>query len=139
VVLRAGLPFYQGFLNYYDRAESAFIASYRGIPDADYSFDIKMDYMAAPSLEGKVLILIDPMLATGRSLLQAYESICRNGKPSAIHIASVISSVEGRNFIEKKIPNHTFWTGAIDEKLNYKSYIVPGLGDAGDLSFGNKM
>ncbi len=140
VILRAGLPFYQGFLNFFDKAESAFIAAYRGTHDSDdHSFTIKMEYLATPSLEGKVLIMIDPMLATGRSLQKAYESICLNGHPIRTHIACAISSRQGVEFIQKNIPNHQLWTGAIDEKMNEKSYIIPGLGDAGDLAFGNKM
>ena len=140
VILRAGLPFYQGFLNYFDKAESAFIAAYRGGHNQDdHSFDIKMEYLASPSLEGKVLILIDPMLATGRSLQKAYENICNNGQPLNTHIACAIASRQGVEFIKTNIPNHQLWTGAIDEEMNQKSYIIPGLGDAGDLSFGNKL
>lgn len=139
VVLRAGLPFYQGFLNYFDRSDTAFIASYRGPAGDDGSFDIKMDYLASPTLQGRTLVLIDPMLATGRSVLTAYQSLLKQGKPASTHIASVIATPTGIDFLKKNIPDLTLWVGAVDQELNRKSYIIPGLGDAGDLAFGTKI
>lgn len=138
-ILRAGLPFYQGFLNYFDKAESGFIAAYRGPEKGDGSFEIKMEYMASPALEGKTLILIDPMLATGKSALLTYQSLLKHGNPSSVHIASVIASRSGVNFLKSNIPDLSLWIGAIDEEMNHKSYIIPGLGDAGDLAFGGKL
>lgn len=137
-VLRAGLPLHQGLLNYFDTAESAFIAAYRGVPDEKHQFTIEMDYIASPSLDKKVLLLVDPMLATGGSLLRAYQALASFGSPSSIHIVSVIASQKGVDFVTKNIPKHTLWTAAIDDEINSKSYIIPGLGDAGDLSFGRK-
>lgn len=139
VVLRAGIPFYQGFLNYFDQAESAFIAAYRGIQDSSYAFDIRMDYLATPSLDGKTLIVTDPMLATGRSAAKAIQSFLKYGTPEQIHLASVIASKQGVEYIRKELSDVHIWIAAIDEGLNEKSYIVPGLGDAGDLAFGPKM
>jgi uracil phosphoribosyltransferase len=139
-VLRAGLPFYQGFLNYFDKAESGFIAAYREPENEDGSFGIKMEYLASPSIEGKTLILVDPMLATGKSALLSFNSILKQGKPKSVHIASVIASRAGVNFLKENIPqNFSLWVAALDEALNHKSYIIPGLGDAGDLAFGPKL
>lgn len=138
-VLRAGVPLYQGMLNFFDNAESAFVAAYRGPQQQDYSYDIKMDYMATPAIDGKVLILIDPMLATGRSILTAYKSFLKLGNPKEVHLVSVIASQQGVEFVCKEMKEVNLWVGAIDQGLNAKSYIVPGLGDAGDLAFGVKM
>jgi uracil phosphoribosyltransferase len=138
-ILRAGLPFYQGFLNYFDKSESGFIAAYRSSEDENGEFEIKMEYLASPSLEGKTLILIDPMLASGKSALLTYQSLLKHGKPSSIHIASVIASRAGTDFLKKNITNFSLWIAAIDEEMNHKAYIIPGLGDAGDLSFGGKL
>lgn len=138
-ILRAGLPFYQGFLNYFDKSESAFIAAYRSPEDENGDFDIKMEYIATPSLDNKTLILIDPMLATGKSVLLTYQSMLKFGTPSRIHLASVIASRPGINYLKDNIKNISLWIGAIDETLNHKSYIVPGLGDAGDLAYGDKL
>ena len=139
VVLRAGLPLYQGFLNYFDKAESAFIAAYRGVPGDNHNFEIKMDYLSTAALNQKVVILIDPMLATGKSLVKAYHSLLAFGKPSTVHIASVIASEAGVKHLKNEIPEANLWTIAIDPVLNDKFYISPGLGDAGDLSFGGKL
>ncbi|MBI3232608.1 MAG: uracil phosphoribosyltransferase [Bacteroidetes bacterium] len=138
-ILRAGMPFMQGFLNMFDRAEAAFVGAARGKHNADHSFDIDLDYVACPDLNGKILIICDPMLATGRSLKKAYQSLLTHGTPKHVFIASVISSPEGVSFVKKELPNVDLWVAAIDEKLNIDSYIVPGLGDAGDLSFGEKL
>ncbi len=138
-ILRAGLPLYQGLLNYFDQAESAFIAAYRGVHKDDHSFEINMDYLASPSLEGKVLILADPMLATGRSLVKSYEALLQYGKPAHTHIAVAIASTDGVQYLKDTIDNFTLWVGALDNTLNDKAYIIPGLGDAGDLAFGAKQ
>jgi uracil phosphoribosyltransferase len=137
-ILRAGLPMYQGFLNFFDRAESAFIGAYRGVHATDESFDIVQGYTVTPDLKDKTLILIDPMLATGKSMVAVYESLLFHGKPAFTHIACTIASKQGAEYVSKHIPNSKIWAGAVDEVLNVKSYIVPGLGDAGDLAFGNK-
>lgn len=137
-ILRAGLPMFQGFLNFFDTAESAFIGAYRGAFEEDNSFDIVQGYTVTPDLKDKILILIDPMLATGKSMLSVYQSLLINGTPKHTHIAAAIASKQGAEFIQKHIPNVSLWIGALDEKLNDHSYIVPGLGDAGDLAFGIK-
>ncbi len=138
VILRAGLPVYQGFLNVFDKAESAFVGAYRSPQEADNSFDIIQGYTATPDLNDKVLILIDPMLATGRSVQAVYESLLFYGRPKSVHLVSVIASSVGVSYLQKKLPQANIWTCAIDAELNQKSYIVPGLGDAGDLAFGIK-
>jgi uracil phosphoribosyltransferase len=137
-ILRAGLPMYQGFLNLFDKAESAFIGAYRGAYEPDESFDIVQGYTVTPDLNNKVLIIIDPMLATGKSIVSVYNSLLFHGKPAQTYIACVIASQKGINYIETHIPNCKIWAGAVDTELNHKSYIVPGLGDAGDLAFGSK-
>lgn len=138
VILRAGLPVYQGFLNVFDKAESAFVGAYRSPQEADNSFDIIQGYTATPDLNDKVLILIDPMLATGKSVQAVYESLLFYGRPRSVHLVSVIASRVGINYLQKSLPHGHIWTCAIDAELNQKSYIVPGLGDAGDLAFGVK-
>lgn len=137
-ILRAGLPMYYGFSNVFDHAESAFSGAYRGQHKEDYTFEITTDYLAAPRLEGRPLILVDPMLATGKSLLATYKLLESHGKPSQVHIAVALASKQGIAFIEENLPTAYIWAGAIDNDLNQKSYIVPGLGDAGDLCFGGK-
>jgi len=139
-ILRAGLPLHQGILNYFDRAENAFISAYRYHPNNEKEFEIKVEYFASPSLEGKTLILADPMLATGQSLVAVYEAILKFGTPKKIHLVSVIGATEGVEFIKQYFPENTeLWIADIDAVLNDKGYIVPGLGDAGDLSFGPKL
>ena len=139
-ILRAGLPLHQGILNYFDTAENAFISSYRYHPNNNHEFEIKVEYFASPSLEGKTLILADPMLATGQSLVTVYEAIKKFGTPKKIHIVSVIGAKEGVDFVKNHFPENTdLWIADIDDLLNDKGYIVPGLGDAGDLSFGTKL
>ena len=138
-IMRAGLPFYQGFLNIFDKAENGFIGAFRSEYASDNSFQIEMGYLASPTLDNKQVIMIDPMLATGKSLLEAYEGLKqRYGTPNKLHVVAAIASRPGVEFIQESIPDASVWVGALDEKLDKKSYIVPGLGDAGDLSFGVK-
>ena len=139
-ILRAGLPLHQGLLNYFDDAENAFISAYRHHPNNDAEFEIVVEYFAAPSIENKTLLLADPMLATGQSLVAVLEAIKKYGTPKEIHIVVVIGSKEGIEFIEDKFPENThLWIAAIDDELNDNGYIIPGLGDAGDLAFGSKL
>jgi uracil phosphoribosyltransferase len=139
-ILRAGLPLHQGLLNYFDKAENAFISAYRHHPNNDENFEIVVEYLASPNLEGKTVLLADPMLATGQSLVAVYEALKKQGNPKEIHIVAVIGAKEGVDFVEKKFPKNThLWIATIDDKLNEKGYIIPGLGDAGDLAYGNKL
>lgn len=140
-ILRAALPFFQGFLNFYDQAESGFIGAYRQEKKlSGEELEIDFLYQAAPSIEGKEVILIDPMLATGKSYVTTIEHLLRNGRPKKIHIVSVIGAPEGIDYIKKNIKTPIqFWICALDEKLNHQAYILPGLGDAGDLAFGEKI
>jgi len=139
-ILRAGLPLHQGILNYFDTAENAFISAYRYPLKNDNEFEIKVEYFATPTLDGKTLIIADPMLATGKSMVTVYEAIKKFGTPKKIHIVSVIGSKFGVNFIKNHFPANTeLWIADIDPILNEKGYIVPGLGDAGDLSYGPKL
>jgi len=138
-ILRAGLPLHQGMLNFFDKAQNAFISAYRKY-DKDGTFRIQFEYISCPSIEGKTLVLIDPMLATGASMLLAYKALLEHGKPLHTHIVAVIGSKEGVNYMKRNLsPSEaTIWVGAIDDELTVKSYIVPGLGDAGDLAYGKK-
>ncbi len=138
-ILRASLPFHQGFLNVFDRAENAFIGAHRGKHRPDETFDIQMDYLASPDLSNKTIILIDPMLATGKSLVKSYEALLTYGKPARTIIVAAIAAPEGVQFLQAQIPEADFFMGIIDEKLNHKFYIIPGLGDAGDLAYGGKL
>ncbi len=139
-ILRAGLPLHQGLLNYFDAAENAFISAYRHHSNKDAEFEIVVEYFAAPAIENKILLLADPMLATGQSLVAVHEAIKKQGIPKEIHIVAVIASQEGINFIKNHFPKNThLWIAAIDPELNDKGYIIPGLGDAGDLAFGTKL
>ena len=139
-ILRAGLPLHNGLLNYFDKAQNAFIAAYRKY-GKDNKFDIKLEYCTCPSIDGKVLIIADTMLATGASLVLAYHKLIEDGTPSATHFVCPIASRYGVEYLSKNLPHKdvTLWVGAIDEELTNKSYIVPGLGDAGDLAFGDKL
>ncbi|MBE6186835.1 MAG: uracil phosphoribosyltransferase [Rikenellaceae bacterium] len=140
-ILRAGLPLHQGFLNYFDDAESVFVSAYRK-SSKDGSFKVKVEYVSNCDLEGKTLILVDPMLATGTSLVLAYEAlIAKGGEPEHTHIASVIASEQGVDYAMRNLPSRstTLWVGAVDAELTSRSYIVPGIGDAGDLAFGEKL
>lgn len=137
-VLRAGLPLHQGMLNYFDRAENSFVSAYRKYIN-DEEFDISIEYMASPSIDDKVLIIADPMLATGSSIALVYKGILSKGTPKNLHIVSAIASEHGVNHLRRVLPSGTtFWIGAIDAELTAKAYIVPGLGDAGDLAYGKK-
>ncbi len=139
-ILRAGLPLHQGLLNYFDHADNSFISAYRHHKNDSEQFEIVVEYIAAPSLEGKTLILADPMLATGQSLVLTYEALKSMGSAKEIHLVSAIGSKEGINYLEKHFDKNThLWIADIDAKLNSKGYIIPGLGDAGDLAFGNKL
>jgi uracil phosphoribosyltransferase len=138
-ILRAGLPLHQGILNYFDDAENAFISAYRK-HTTEHEFEIKVEYFASPNLTDKVLLLADPMLATGRSLVSVYEGLKQNGTPKEIHICCVIASKEGIVYIKNHFPENTkLWVATVDDTLNENGYIVPGLGDAGDLAFGKKL
>lgn len=139
-VLRAGLPLHQGLLNYFDKASSAYISAYREHKGQGELFDIKVEYLASPSLEGKTLLLADPMLATGKSFVSVFEALKPLGNPKEIHLVSVIGATEGIEYVSKKLPQEThLWIADIDEALNRYGYIIPGLGDAGDLAFGEKL
>ncbi|MCA0229819.1 uracil phosphoribosyltransferase [Runella limosa] len=138
-ILRASLPFHQGFLNIFDQADNAFIGAYRGHHIGEEDFQVEMDYITAPDLQDRTLILMDPMLATGRSIEKVYHALLRFGIPAQTHIAAVIASPEGVKYLQSRMPECRLWIGAIDEKLDPHYYIVPGLGDAGDLSFGAKV
>lgn len=138
-ILRAGLPLHQGILNYFDKGQNAFVSAYRK-HRKDGSFEIQVEYLSSPDLTDKILILCDPMLATGSSMVLAYKALMQRGKPRHIHVVSIIASSEGVDYVKKHLPeNITLWCGAVDDELTAQSYIVPGLGDAGDLSYGNKM
>ncbi|WP_055447240.1 uracil phosphoribosyltransferase [Lacinutrix mariniflava] len=139
-ILRAGVPLHNGLLNYFDKAENAFISAYRHHLQNPETFEIIVEYLACPSLEGKTLILADPMIATGQSLLATFEALKPFGTPKEIHLAAVIGAQEGIDFVAKNFPENThLWIATIDKKLNDKGYIVPGLGDAGDLAYGEKL
>ncbi len=138
-ILRAGVPFHQGFLNYFDHAENAFVSAYRKYSD-EVNFEVYTEYLASPSIEGKTLVLVDPMLATGSSMELSYRALLTKGEPEHIHVASVIASRQAVEHVKNSFPEDktTLWVGAIDDELNSHSYIVPGLGDAGDLAYGVK-
>ncbi|WP_179344651.1 uracil phosphoribosyltransferase [Winogradskyella ursingii] len=139
-ILRAGVPLHNGLLNYFDDADNAFISAYRQHKHNPESFDIVVEYLACPNLEGKTLILADPMLATGQSMVATFEALKPFGTPKEIHLVSVIGAQEGVNYVSRSFGKKAhLWIAAIDETLNDKGYIIPGLGDAGDLAFGNKL
>lgn len=139
-ILRAGLPLHQGLLNYFDRADNAFISAYRKHRKGEDAFDIEVEYLSSPSLEDRVLVLCDPMLATGQSMVLVYKALLRQGRPRALHVVSAIASNEGLEYARRHLPPDTrFWIGAIDEEMTAQAYIVPGLGDAGDLAYGSKL
>ncbi len=139
-ILRAGLPLHQGILNFYDNADNAFITAFRKY-HKDGSFTIQFDHISSPSIEDRVLILSDPMLASGGSMVLSYKAMLDHGKPKHTHIVAIIASKAGVEYMQKhlNLKNITLWVGAIDEELTAKSYIAPGLGDAGDLAFGSKL
>jgi uracil phosphoribosyltransferase len=139
-ILRAGLPLHLGFLNYFDNAENGFVSAFRHHPNNDDYFDILVQYQAIADINGKNLLLVDPMLATGQSIVAVYNKLMENGTPKEIHIAVVIAAPEGIAYLEEHLPEHChLWVASLDEKLNEHRYIVPGLGDAGDLAYGNKL
>lgn len=138
-ILRAGLPLHRGFINYFDHAENAFVSAYRKYIDEN-NFDIHIEYIASPRLDGKILILVDPMLATGGSMELAYKALLTKGEPAHVHVVSVIATEQAVEHVKNTFPadKTTIWCAAIDPELNAHSYIVPGLGDAGDLCYGEK-
>lgn len=137
-ILRAGLPLHHGLLNYFDQADNAFISAYRK-HNKDGSFEISLDYVSCPELEGRIIIISDPMLATGSSLVKTIHFLKAEGAPSKIHIVTAIACTVGIEYVRREEPNITIWCGDIDDELTAKGYIVPGLGDAGDLAFGVKV
>jgi uracil phosphoribosyltransferase len=138
-ILRAGLAMHQGLLNFFDRADNAFISAYRKHEGDEETFEVEIEYLASPGLDGRVVILCDPMLATGSSMVLAWRALLERGQPSHVHVASVIASQAGVDFVRENMrDNTTLWVGAIDPELNARAYIVPGLGDAGDLAYGVK-
>lgn len=139
-ILRAGLPMHFGILNYFDKAQNAFVSAYRK-HHKDNTFEIALEYVACPDLNDKMLILCDPMLATGSSMVLTYKALLAKGRPRHTHLVSAIASQQGVDYVKAHMPdtNFTLWCGAIDEELTAQAYIVPGLGDAGDLAFGSKL
>lgn len=137
-ILRAGVPLFQGLLNYLDKADCGFVAAYRKHDANDY-FSIKQDYLTCPNIDGRPLIVADPMLATGASLIEAIKDLLNHGKPSQLHIVAAIASKQGVETIKNEYPEADIWVGVIDDELTSKGYITPGLGDAGDLSYGEKL
>ncbi|TRX37867.1 uracil phosphoribosyltransferase [Flavobacterium sp. ZT3R18] len=139
-ILRAGLTLHQGFLNYFDNAENGFISAYRHHPNHDDYFDILVEYQAIADINGKNVLLLDPMLATGQSIVAVFNKLIERGTPKEIHIAVIIAAPEGIAHLKENLPDTChLWIASLDEKLNDKSYIIPGLGDAGDLAYGNKL
>jgi uracil phosphoribosyltransferase len=139
-ILRAGLPLHLGFLNYFDNAENGFVSAFRHHPNNDDYFDILVQYQAIADINEKNLVLVDPMLATGQSIVAVFNKLMERGTPKEIHIAVVIAAPEGVAYLEEHLPeNCHLWVASLDEKLNEHSYIVPGLGDAGDLAYGEKL
>ncbi|HMR42550.1 MAG TPA: uracil phosphoribosyltransferase [Saprospiraceae bacterium] len=137
-ILRAGLPMHQGMLNIFDKASNAFVSAYR-LHHKDGTFEINLEYASCPKLDGAVLIICDPMIATGASMALALDTLRQSGEPEKIHIVTAIASTAGLNHMRRMYPQAQVWMGALDEELTAKSYIVPGLGDAGDLAFGEKL
>ena len=141
-ILRAGLPFFQGFCRIFDKADAGFIGAYRAPHTSAQDLSVDMDYLSLPEVEGRPLILVDPMLASGKSMVKSLEAILKRGKPAHAFLVSVIAAPEGVDYVQKKMgTEHPFslWTCALDEKLDERAYIVPGLGDAGDLAYGPKI
>lgn len=137
-ILRAGVPLFQGILNYFDKADCGFVAAYRQHDANDY-FSIKQDYLTCPDLNGRPLIVADPMLATGASLIEAIKDLLGHGQPTELHIVAAIASKQGVETIQNAYPDAKLWIGVVDDHLTEKGYITPGLGDAGDLSYGEKL
>lgn len=137
-ILRAGVPLFQGVLNYFDKADCGFVAAYRKHDANDY-FSIQQDYLTCPNIDGRPLIVADPMLATGASLIEALKDLLNHGKPTQLHIVAAIAAQKGVDTIREAFPEAHIWIGALDRELTSKGYITPGLGDAGDLSYGEKL
>ena len=138
-ILRAGLPLHQGLLNYFDHADNTFISAYRKHRADSDSFDVEVEYLSSPPLAGRTVILCDPMLATGTSMVLGYQALLQRGQPKHVHVVAVIASRQGVAYATKHLPrNTTLWLGAVDPDLTARGYIVPGLGDAGDLAYGTK-
>jgi len=138
-ILRAGLPLHQGLLNYFDQAENTFISAYRKHEGDEAHFEVEIEYLSSPPLGGKTVILCDPMLASGSSMVLAYQALLARGRPAAVHVVTIIASDEGLRFARRHLPpGTTFWVGSVDPEMTNRKYIVPGLGDAGDLAFGAK-
>jgi uracil phosphoribosyltransferase len=137
-ILRAGLPLHQGLLNYFDKADNAFVSAYRK-HDNEGSFEINLEYISCPEMEDRILIVSDPMLATGASLIKTVQYLKDEGQPAGIHIVVAIACTVGLEYVRREIPKATIWCGDIDDELTAKGYIVPGLGDAGDLAYGTKI
>jgi len=137
-ILRAGLPLHQGLLNYFDKGDNAFVSAYRK-HDKDGSFEISLDYLSSPEIDERILIISDPMLATGSSLVKSIQFLRAEGEPKSIHIVVALACSVGIEFVRREIPTATIWCGDIDDELTAKGYIVPGLGDAGDLAYGVKI
>jgi uracil phosphoribosyltransferase len=138
-ILRAGLSMHQGLLDFFDHADCAFISAYRKHEPHSHTFEIVVEYLACPDIDNKTVLLIDPMLATGQSIELTYQALLKRGKPKALHIISLIGSTEGVAYLNQKLPSAILWLAAIDDTLNEDGYIIPGLGDAGDLSYGVKL
>jgi uracil phosphoribosyltransferase len=139
-ILRAGLPLHQGMLNYFDNADNAFVSAYRE-HRKDGEFAIQIEYVSSPEIEGRVLVITDPMLATGQSMVASFKSLLIHGKPAHTHFVSVVASIQGVEYLKRMLPKSgtTIWVAAIDDELTAQGYIVPGLGDAGDLAYGQKV
>jgi uracil phosphoribosyltransferase len=137
-ILRAGLPLHQGLLNYFDKADNAFVSAYRK-HDKDGTFEISLEYLSSPEIDNRIIIISDPMLATGASLVKTVQYLREEGEPKHIHIVTAIACTVGIENVRRNIPAATIWCGDIDDELTAKGYIVPGLGDAGDLAFGSKI
>jgi uracil phosphoribosyltransferase len=138
-ILRAGLPLHRGLLNYFDRAENTFISAYRKHDGDEHTFEVEIEYLSSPLIEGKTVILCDPMLASGSSMVLAYKALLERGLPAHLHVVVIIASEEGLEFaLDNLPPGTTFWLGAVDPAMTDRKYIVPGLGDAGDLAYGAK-
>ncbi len=137
-ILRAGLPMHHGITNYFSEADNCFISAYRK-HHSDGSFEIVVEYLASPALDNRIVILADPMLASGQSVVLSYQAMLRNGTPKELHIVNLIASSAGVAYVQQHLPQAHLWIAAIDDELNHQGYIVPGLGDAGDLSFGEKL
>ena len=139
-IFRAGIPFHKGFLDYFDHAQNAFVSAYRKYREKE-NFDVFIEYIASPKVDGKTLIIADPMLATGASMELSYRALLTKGEPAHVHVASIIASKKAVDYVRETFPadKTTLWVGAIDDVINEHSYIVPGLGDAGDLAYGEKL